>query len=641
MTQDDRLPEEERQASPGRRETSPGDVHRTAWIDRDTALRRFLRDETSGGAALFTAAVAALVWANIDTGSYQRVWETVLSFHLGHWGISMDLRSWINSGLMTFFFLVVGLEARREFDVGEFRERSRIFLPIAAGVGGMVGAIGLYLAINAGHSSIHGWGASMSTDTAFSLGVLALLGTRVPDRLRSLVLTVTVVDDIVGLVVIATVYTLNLHVTPLLVAIGLFGLTAIAAWQRVRPSLIYLVLASACWVALFKSGVDPIVVGLGMGLIANATPAKRSDLERATALFRGFREQPTAYFARLVHGGLRTALPPNERLQQLYHPWTSYLIVPLFGLANAGIRVDAGFLSHAYTTPITLGIVVGYVVGKPLGVTASSLLVTRASRGRYRPPVGWAAVAGGGIIAGTGFTVSLLIASVAFKGIQLEEATLGILTAEVLSASLTWVFFLAISRLDAPLRLRALLGSSEVVVDLVDPVDPERDHIRGPVDAAVTIVEYADFQCPFCRRAEPMIRELLRESENIRYVWRHLPLPDVHIGAEIAAEASEAAAAQGAFWAMHDLLLDHQWALQFADLVGYAQRLSLDTDRFADDLSTHKWSDRVAIDVESADLSGVAGTPTFFVNGQRQPGAYDMASLRRVVQAAIARASVA
>jgi Na+/H+ antiporter NhaA len=622
----------------GSAETEAGGTGRTTWLDRDTALRRFLRAETGSGAVLFAAAVIAIIWANISYSSYEHVWTTLLTVQIGHVAISLSLREWINAGLMTFFFVVVGLEARREFDIGEFRERPRVVLPVMAGLGGMIGAIALYLVFNAGKPSAHGWGASMSTDTAFALGVLALLGKRVPDRLRGFILTVTVVDDIVGLVVIATVYTRHLTVVPLIVAIGAFGVVVLAAWRHVRFALLYLVLFAVSWVALVKSGVDPIVIGIGAGLIAYAAPASRADLERATDLFRGFREQPTPDLARAASDAVRTALSPNDRLQQVLHPWTSYVIVPLFGLANAGIPIDLSFLSHAYTSSVTLGIVAGYVVGKPVGVTSTSVLLTKLSRGRLRPPVGWVAVVGGGTIAGTGFTVSLLVASVAFSGARLKEATLGVLTAAVISAALTWAIFFAAGRLPPAKRAAALLGRSEVIVDLADPVDPERDHVRGPADAAITLLEYADFECPYCGQAEPVIRELLSDFGDLRYVWRHLPLADVHPRARMAAEAAEAAAAQGAFWPMHDLLVSHQSELDLRHLLGYAEAAGLDVERFREDLRTHRWSDRVEADVESADLSGVAGTPTFFINGQRQPGAYDIDSLGRAVRAAHDRA---
>ncbi len=613
---------------------------RTIWWRRETPLRQFLSTETGSAAVLLVAAVIALVWANTDASSYADVWRTQLSVRLGHSALSMDLRGWINSGLMSFFFLVIGLEARREFDIGEFRERPRVVLPLLAGVGGMVGAIALYLAINAGRSSAHGWGTAMSTDTAFALGVLALVGNRVPDRLRGFILTVTVVDDIVALIVIATVYTNDVNVGPLLIASALFAVAFIGTRLRIPYGLLYFALATGSWVALFKSGVDPIVVGLAAGLIAYAAPAARTDLERATGLFRDFREQPTPDLARSARAGLRAALSPNDRLQQLYHPWTSYLIVPLFALANAGIPIDSSFLSRAYTSPITLGIVVGYLVGKPVGVTVTSALGTRMTGGRLRPPVGWAAVVGGGTLAGIGFTVSLLIASLAFKGAELEEAKLGVLTAALGSALLTWLLFLVTTRLPRPLRVRALLGRSAVIVDLADPVDVERDHVRGPADAPVTLVEYGDFECPYCGQAEPIIRELLTDFGDLRYVWRHLPLGDVHPQAQLAAEASEAAAAQGAFWQMHDLLLDHQGALGPKALIRYAERLGLDVDRFTDELRAHIWSDRVAADVESADVSGVAGTPSFFINGQRHAGAYDIDTLSRAVRTARARAAI-
>jgi protein-disulfide isomerase len=244
------------------------------------------------------------------------------------------------------------------------------------------------------------------------------------------------------------------------------------------------------------------------------------------------------------------------------------------------------------------------------------------------------AVVGGGTAAGTGFTVSLLIASVAFTGTALKEATLGILTAAILSAVLAWTVFAVAARLPAEVRVRALYGRADVIVDLADPVEPDRDHLRGPADAQITLVEYGDFQCPHCGRAEPVLRELVSEFGDVRYVWRHLPLLDVHPRAQLAAEAAEAAHAQGAFWPMHDLLLEHQDRLSSDDVVGYAERLGLDVERFAKDLRSHRWADRVAGDVESADLSGVSGTPTFFVNGQRQPAPYDIANLSRAVRRA-------
>jgi Na+/H+ antiporter NhaA len=615
---------------------------RTAWArNLETPLREFLRTETGGAAVLLAATVAALAWVNVDASSYDSLWRTTLSIDLGSAGVALDLRHWVNSGLMTFFFFVVGLEARREFDLGELRERRRFALPLLAGLGGMAAAVAIYLAFNAGRPSAHGWGIAMSTDTAFALGLLALVGPRFPDRLRAFMLTVVVVDDIVALVVIALVYTEHLRLVPLLAALGLFGAAVFARRLRLRAGFACAVIGVAAWVALLESRVEPVVIGLALGLLPYAYPAPRSDLERATDRFREFREQPTAELARAAGAELRSATSANERLQQLFHPWTSYAIVPLFALANAGIAIDGRFLARAFTSPITLGILVGYVLGKPAGILGCSWLLTRLSRGRLRPPVGWAAVAGGGTIAGIGFTVALLVATLAFGGRQLEEAKLGILSAALCAALITWLLFRATALLPGRLGIRALLGSAQPLVDLYVDVDPERDHVRGPIDAPVTVVEYGDFECPYCGQAEPVVRELLRDFGDVRYVWRHLPLNDVHSHAQLAAEAAEAAAAQGAFWQMHDLLLARQDALGPADLIGYAEQLELDVGRFTDDLRDQAGAARIAEDVDSADLSGVSGTPTFFINGRRHHGAYDIATLSAAVRVAGAQATLA
>jgi Na+/H+ antiporter NhaA len=615
---------------------------RTTWMRKfHTPLREFLRTEAGGALVLLSAAIAALVWVNVDASSYDALWGTTLSIDLGGAGVALDLRHWVNSGLMTFFFFVLGLETRREFDLGELRERRRFALPLLAGIAGMAAAIVIYLALNMGGSSAHGWGIAMSTDTAFALGLLTLVGRRLPNRLRVFILTVVVVDDILALVVIATVYTEQVKASPLLAALGVFGAVLVVRSLGVRRGLVYALLGAATWVALLESGVEPVVLGLAMGLLTYAHPAARSDLERAGDRFREFREQPTPELERSARDGLRSAISPNERLQLLYHPWTSYVVVPLFALANAGIAIDGGFLERALGSPITLGILFGYVAGKPVGILGTSWLVARLSRERLRPPVGWAAVAGGGTIAGIGFTVSLLVATLAFDGPQLEEAKLGILSAALCASIITWLLFRATALLPRRARMRALLGTDEPLVDLDVEVDAERDHIRGPLEAPVTVVEYGDFECPYCGQAEPVVRELLRDFGDVRYVWRHLPLNDVHPRAQLAAEATEAAAAQDVFWPMHDLLFNHQDALRPADLIRYAEQLGLDIELFSSQLRKHAGANRVAEDVNSADLSGVSGTPTFFINGRRHHGAYDIATLSAAVRLARARATVA
>ncbi len=634
-------PAEESQPSVPDRRRAARDAFtgRTAWARNLAApVRDFLSQETGGAVVLLAAAAAALVWANSPwSDSYESFWTTKLSITLGSDGISLDLRHWVNEGLMTFFFLVVGLEAKRELDTGELRERQRLAIPVAAAIGGMSLPIAIFLIFNAGGDGAHGWGAAMSTDTALALGVLGLVAPS-GTRLRLRLLTLAVVDDLIALLVIALVYSDKLSFLPLALAVGFFLL--LVALRYVRESWrrqAAVVLGVALWVALYESGIDPVVAGLAIGLVTSAYRPPREELERVTALARSFREQPTPELARSAQRSVSSAISANERLQYALHPWTSYLIVPVFALANAGVHIDSELLGNAVTSPITLGIFFGYVVGKPLGVLGASWLASRPWLTGLRRALSWPVIAGGGTVAGIGFTVSVLISSLAFEGQgqRLEEAKLGVLAAAITSSLLAWAVFRVIRRLPAEVRARQIAETVEDLLDLSEDVDPDRDHIRGSNEAPVTLVEYGDYECPYCGRAEPIVRELLDSfGDDVRYVWRHLPLNDVHPNAQMAAEAAEAAAAQGAFWEMNDLLLQHQDALTDDDLTRYARELNLDVERFWEELRRRRYADRVAEDVASADASGVAGTPTFFINGRRHQGAYDIETLSSAVRRA-------
>lgn len=603
-------------------------------------MRDFLQTETGGAAVMLAAVTMALVWANSPwSGSYDSLWSTKLSIRLGGAELSADLRRWIDEGLMAIFFLVVGLEAKREFDVGQLRDRRRAAIPTVAAVGGVLTPIAIFLAFNAGGEAGHGWGMVMATDTALALGVLALVapgGT----RLRVALLTFAVADDLIALLVIATVYTGNLR--PLALAIAAALLAALLAlryapvpWRRQAAAL----LGVGIWIALFDSGVDPIVAGLAVGLATSAYPPERERLEQVTELTRSFREQPTPQLARSAQLGVASAISPNERLQHRLHPWTSYLIVPLFALANAGIHVDSALLGDAVHSPLVIGIVCAGVLGKPLGILSAAWLATRPQLGGLRRALSWPAIAGGGIVAGVGFTVAILVADRAFSGEQLEEAKLGVLLAGLLASLGAWLVFRVIARLPARVRARQLAGTSEPILDLADEVDPVRDHIRGGGAALVTLIEYGDYECPYCGQAERAIRELLESfGDDLRYVWRHLPLNDVHPHAQLAAEAAEAAAAQDAFWEMHDALLAHQDELSPSHLGREAELLGLDVERFWGELRRRVHQERVEEDVAGADASDVAGTPSFFINGRRHHGAYDAASLGAAVRAARYRA---
>lgn len=610
---------------------------RTAWgRNLGAPVRDFLGTETGGAAVLVLAALVALLWANSPwSSSYHSAWHTQLAITLGGHALAASLREWVDEGLMTIFFLVVGLEAKRELSLGELRERSRVLAPALAALGGIALAVGLFLAVNAGGQGAKGWGVAMSTDTAIALGALSLVAPAGTARLRVFLLTLVVVDDLAGLVVIAFAYTSKLSVPAIAVAVGLFGLLVMLRFLPYGRALAAALVGFGIWLALFESGIDPVLAGLAIGLVTSAYPPPRGELERATELARSFREQPSAELARSAQRGLAAAISPNARLQHRLHPWSGFLIVPLFALSNMGVHIDAKSLQDAVSSPVAIGIVLGYVVGKPLGVLGATWLGARKLLRVQRLTVTWPGLAGVGAVAGAGLTISLLIARRAFGAKLFADVQLGLLATVVLSPLVALAVFRITARLPSHVRARQMKGMADELVDLSDDVDPARDHVRGADEAPVTLVEYADFECPFCGSAEPAIRELLAEQgEDLRYVFRHLPLLDVHPLAQLGAEAAEAAGAQGAFWEMHDLLFKHEGKLTREDIDGYAESLQLDLARFAQDLREHAYEARIDADVSSADASGVSGTPTFFVNGRRHHGAYDLGALTAAVQAA-------
>jgi Na+/H+ antiporter NhaA len=605
----------------------------TPWTRRLAPVREYVATENASAAILLAATVAAVVWANSPwSDTYERLWGTEVSLSFGSAELALDLREWINDGLMAFFFFVVGLEIRREFDMGELRERRRVATPVLAAIGGMVVPALIYVAINAGEPSVRGWGIAMGTDTAFALAVLTLVGGAAP-RVRSFLLTLVIVDDIVALAVIALAYTEDLSLPALGVALGLYGVVLGMRAAGVRHGVPYFLVGLAIWLAMLASGVHPTIAGVALGLLATAYPPSRQQLSRAGMIWRLFREEPTPEYARTASRTLALTISPNERLQYLFHPWTSHLIVPLFALANAGVDLDWEVLREAASEPILIGIVVGLVVGKPLGILGATWIASRPALGGLPRTVGWPSLAGAATVAGIGFTVSLLIADITFTGRNLEEAKLGILAASVIASLAAWVVFTVIRRL--PRDRKAGVGSAVAppILDLADDVDPEVDHIRGPVDAPVTLVEYGDFECPYCGRAEPVVRELVRRFGNdLRFVFRHLPLVDVHEHAATAAEAAEAAAAQGRFWDMHDMLIPEGVSLIYPDLVRYAGDLGLDVERFAADIRSRRYALRISRDVASADASGAVGTPALFINGRRYQGSQRVDALTAAIE---------
>ena len=586
------------------------------------SLREFMHTESASAGLLVLVTVAALAWANSPwSESYESLWHTGLDISIGSHALGMDLHDWVNDALMVVFFFVIGLEVRREFAVGELTDRRRLVVPVAAGIGGMALPAALYLAISPSGEAARGWGVVIGTDTAFLLGVLALVGPAVSTQLRIFLLTLTVIDDIVAVSVIGIVYTERLSLLPLLVAgsclIGIAVLARVGEW-RASP---YVALVLVLWFATLESGLHASITGMLAGLLVPAVAPTRNLVEQATQQFRAFRQSPMPDMQRAARAGLNRAISVNERLQEVLHGWTSYVVVPVFALANAGVDLRDGMLADALASSVTWGVVAGLVLGKLLGIGIGARLAVRFGWGRPPQGVGFGHLLAGGALSGIGFTVALLIIGLAFDDDALrDEATVGVLLSVVLASALGWLLF----------RLAAVLFEQRDAAlprHLSDPVDPEVDHVRGPQDAPLTLVEYLDYECPFCARVTGVAAEVRDYfGDRLRYVVRHLPL-QVHPHAELTAMAVEAAARQGRFWELHRLLFDHQDELELEDLAGYATELGLDVEQFLRDLGDERLAQRVRRDELSAEASGVRGTPTFFVGDLRHEGPHDARSL--------------
>ena len=588
-------------------------------------LRSFLATEAGGAGILLVATLAALAWANSPlSGAYESLWGTELTISLGDRGLDMDLQHWLNDGLMTLFFFVIGLELRRELSVGELRDRRRLAVPAVAAGGGLIVPALLYLALNPTGEAATGWGVVIGTDTAFLLGALALVGPAHSTQLRLFLLSLTIVDDVLAVTVIGAIYSESLNLEVL--AVGLVSLVCIALLSQLRvwQKSPYLVAGLVLWAATLDSGLHPSIAGVAAGMLVGAYMPRREEVEQATGLFLAFRQSPQPDIGYSAKMGIERAVSMNERLQVSLHPVTSYLIVPLFALANAGVDLRNGLLADAVWSPVTWGVVLGLVLGKATGIALATLGAVRLKVGQVLEGVGPGQVLGGASLSGIGFTVSLLIADLAFTTSELrEEAQVGVLTAGVLSFLSGGLIF----------RLAGVIhGETTASLPMVldRHVEIGRDHIRGLPNGPLTLVEYGDFECPFCGAATGVVRELReRFGDELRYVFRHLPLVDVHPDAELAALAAEASAQQGNFWEMHDLLFQHQDELEYEDLIGYAANLDLDVEQFSNALADPQLAERVREDAASADASGVRGTPTFFIGDRRHIGPWDTETLAR------------
>lgn len=417
-------------------------ARRRTWLDSDRVLARFVRHrvvaflhvEAAGGIVLAVAAVVALVWANSPwEASYASVWNTTVVLRVGSFGVTEDLRHWVNDGLMAIFFFVVGLEIKRELVAGELRDRRAAVLPAVAALGGMVVPALLYLALNPSGPASRGWGIPMATDIAFATGVLSLLGSRIPSSLKLFLLTLAIVDDIGAIVVIAVFYTGDVSIGWLTAAVALVLVMALLKRAHVRSMPVYVVIGCAVWLATFRSGVHATIAGVALGLLAPARPhLSEVEAEPLVDTLEGPGDI-AASDVRRVNYLIRESVPVTERLEDLLHPWTSFAIVPLFALANAGIAVSGDAISGGAT--VAVGVVVGLVAGKVIGISGAVWLAGRLGLGGLPAGASWSQVVGVSAVAGIGFTVSLFVTGLAFAGHVLQgQAKIGVLAASALAA---------------------------------------------------------------------------------------------------------------------------------------------------------------------------------------------------------------
>jgi NhaA family Na+:H+ antiporter len=406
-------------------------------------IARFLHVEAAGGGALVLAAGIALGLANSPfADAYLAFWKIPIGFEIGDFRMIHSLQHWISDGLMAIFFFVVGLELKREIVLGELRDPRQVGLPIAAALGGMVVPAALYVLFLGGGEGTRGWGIPMATDIAFVVGCLAILGPRVPRAMRVLMLSLAIVDDLGAILVIAVGYTEALRLSML--ALGVAGLGAMLGLRLlgVRSIGVYVFLGAAIWLGFHESGVHATVAGVAVGLITPTRswvgPRLLTEIVDRAGDFLSGEERPPHGVLRKVEVASREALPPLERLETALHPWVTFVAIPLFALANAGVPIALDAMTH----PVSMAVIVGLVVGKPLGIVAVSFLAVRLGLARLPDAIGWRALLGGGALSGIGFTMSIFIAGLALEGSLLDAAKIGILVGSLISAAIGFALLL-------------------------------------------------------------------------------------------------------------------------------------------------------------------------------------------------------
>lgn len=572
-------------------------------------------NETYAAMALAVATLIALIWANAGD-SYAALWSTHAGFQIGDFSLNLTLAQWVDEGLMTLFFFAVGLHVRRELALGELRNPSRAALPIAAAIGGLIVPAAVFLFLSRGQDYASAWGSVISTDTAFAIGMLALIGPRHAPRLRLFMLMLAVVDDIGALTVIGLFYTEHLNVLALgLAALGLLAiwlLPRIGGWRyyswRMGP---YAILSVFIWLALQQSGVHPTLAGVLIALLIPVYPPRRRDIEYAAVFFRNFRQAPTPDTARTVRNAVEFAIPLNQRLTEELTPFVNYAVVPLFALANAGVALTGGSLAATFISGLAWSVIGGLVIGKFAGIFLASAFVLRLLPAARLPGLDLPRIAGAAALSGMGFTISLLVVGIAISDpVALGEARIGVLAGSLLALVIAWGVFRLGDRF-SPLPVPA--GER-----LERAVDPARDHLFGPAGAPATLVVYAAMDDTYRKDTVEALKDVrVRLGDDLCTVFRHhAETPETMF----AALALEAAGAQGKFRDMHEALVRFPGPIDEDSVTAVAASVGLDIEKFTDRVQRALDSDRVEDDNLDARAAEFPNTPVLFAQGRRIDG---------------------
>ncbi|WP_405145614.1 Na+/H+ antiporter NhaA [Sphaerisporangium sp. NBC_01403] len=577
-----------------------------------------------GASVLITATIAALVWANLPGYSYQTFWHLPLGFELGGFRFELSLQHWINDAVMAVFFAHVTLEVRREIELGELRDWRRASVPVIAAVAGLVIPALVYVGVTWGSDAVGGWGVVVSTDTAFVLGMLALVGRGMPPQLRIFLVTLAVADDVGALGVIAFAYTDHFNPLPLLLAAAGLAVIAVMRFLGVWRGALYLLPSIMVWVGLYLSGVHATLAGVAIALLLPIFATGFDDLRRARDHMRAFQMSPTAGYARTAENSLARAISINERAHRALIPYITWLILPMFALANAGVRITGESLADAFTSTLTWGILIGLVVGKIVAIMVSTWIVTRVRPGSLGPAVHMSHILGVSMLAGMGFTISLFVTELAFDDpVDVSRAQIGVIAATVIAAALGAITFSIVSareRRRSPHRDR-----------LVRALDPARDPVLGDsTSAVIAVVEYGNYATPYSPGSGEMRQEMEgRFGGDVVYSFRHLPL-EQPLGRS-AAIANEAAALQGRFWEMRDELLREAPIETERQIRRAAAAAGLNLRRFEEDSGDAATAQRVEEDLQDAEMMHLNEAPTYFIDNVRYEGSIDASSVNAAV----------